>query len=376
MKVKNTLLSVVLLLGAALPLLSGCEEPPRVVEQIRAIKTATATEIASSTERNFSGLVQATDSSSLSFEVGGLVAVVNADIGARVTKDQVLAELDKEAYRLKVKASEAELGSARASQVRAKADYEREENIFKKGAGSQKRLDQARYAFEEARAAVDYAASSLNLERRNLRKTVLTAPYAGTIGKRYVEPHTEVRAGQKIFQIDAEGAMEVLLNIPENTINLIQTGDNAEIRFSSLSGKTAQGRVLHIGTVADEGNSFPVKVTLIAPPEQIQSGMTAEVTFRLETKGTGSGYLIPASAILPGKEPGKSHVFLYDPQSSTVSKREIRVIGIQGNRAIVSQGVTSGDVVAAAGLSFLSDGQNVKLMARKEKANRSDFIIK
>jgi RND family efflux transporter MFP subunit len=374
MKMKRCLALLSIL--AAGWVLAGCAEERKVVEQIRAIKTATATQIASGTERSFTGLVQATDSSVLSFEVGGLVARVNVDIGAGVEKGQVLAELDKESYSLKVKASRAELGRAKASRVRAEADYLREKNIFKEGAGSQKRLDQAKFAFDEAKAAVDYTASSLNLARRDLRKTVMAAPYAGTIGKRFVDPHTEVRSGEKIFEIDAAGTMEVLIGVPENVISRLGMGDDARVRFSSLPGRSVGGTIGHIGTVADAGNSFPVKVTLVDPPGEIYSGMSAEVTFLLEAKGGGSGYLLPASALLPGREPRTAHIFVYDPGSSTVSKRRIGLIGIQDNMAIVSEGIAAGEVVAAAGLSFLSEGQKVKLMAAKESAPPPDYIIK
>ena len=76
--------------------LAGCEPPPpAVVEQVRAIKTITVTEFASGQTRKYSGIVQATDSSSLSFQVGGNVQEVNVNLGDHVEQGQVLATLDK-----------------------------------------------------------------------------------------------------------------------------------------------------------------------------------------------------------------------------------------------------------------------------------------
>ena len=56
------------------------------------------------------------------------------------------------------------------------------------------------------------------------------------------------------------------------------------------------------------------------------------------------------------------NVFLFDPQSSTVKKAEISRRGVQGNQLVVTDGVAPGDVVVVAGVTFLSDGQKVKLM--------------
>ncbi|MCZ6587293.1 MAG: hypothetical protein O7B24_05030 [Alphaproteobacteria bacterium] len=52
--------------------LAGCEEDePEVTERIRAIKTYTVSLHASGRSRKFPGVVEATDTSSLSFEVSG-----------------------------------------------------------------------------------------------------------------------------------------------------------------------------------------------------------------------------------------------------------------------------------------------------------------
>ena len=83
---------------ASLVLAACGEEPPEVAEQIRAIKTITITQLATGQERRYSGIVQATDSSSLSFQVSGNVKSVAVERGERVTKGQVLAALDTKPY--------------------------------------------------------------------------------------------------------------------------------------------------------------------------------------------------------------------------------------------------------------------------------------
>src|SRR5688500_11173516 len=89
------LFQMVLVVGAVMALVS-CREEPKLTEPVRAIKTVTVAGTAGGTARQFSGIVQATDSSCLSFQVGGTVQEIRVAIGDQVTKDQVIAVLDKE----------------------------------------------------------------------------------------------------------------------------------------------------------------------------------------------------------------------------------------------------------------------------------------
>jgi multidrug resistance efflux pump len=100
----------------------------------------------------------------------------------------------------------------------------------------------------------------LDQVKRNLRKTKLLSPYAGTIAWRAVQPNEEVSIGQKVFEINATGEMEVQLAIPETTVDLIHIDDPATVTFPTLPGETAQGRISYIGGAAVKANAFPVKV--------------------------------------------------------------------------------------------------------------------
>jgi multidrug efflux pump subunit AcrA (membrane-fusion protein) len=75
--------------------ITACKKKVEIVEQVRALKTITVSEPASGQVRKFSGIVSATDSSNLSFEVSGKVETVYVDVGNPVRKGQLLAVLDK-----------------------------------------------------------------------------------------------------------------------------------------------------------------------------------------------------------------------------------------------------------------------------------------
>ena len=212
--------------------LTACKEKTEVIEVVRAIKTITVKEQAAEEIRKLSGIVAAVDSSGLSFEVGGQVKLVEVDIGDSVKKDQVLAVLDPEPYQLDADAITAELKKARDNVAKTKAEFERQKRIFEQGAGAQRFVEVSEYNYKAARSAVKFQIARLDQARRNLRKTKLISPYDGTIAWRAVEPNEEVLTGQKIFEINATGKMEVQLAIPETTVDMIHIDDPATITFN------------------------------------------------------------------------------------------------------------------------------------------------
>ena len=361
---KRTLKRMIWLLCILLALMA-CKEKPELIEAVRAIKTITVSEQATEQIRKFSGLVAAVDSSGLSFPVSGQVESVNVDIGDRVQNGQVLAVLDQEPYQLDVDAVESQLVKARANVVNTKSEYERQKRVYEQGAGAKGDLETAEYNYRAAKSAVNYQISRLNLAKRNLRLTTLRSPYEGAIAWRSVEPNEEVKVGQKVFEINAKGTMEVQLAVPETTIDRIHIDDAATITFPTLPGESTKGRISYIGSAAVKTNAFPVKVELIDPNEKVKPGMTAEANLFIRDESPQPGYLVPIQAILPVGDANQGYAFVYDDKTSTVKKTPVRVGGTQHGKAIVSEGLAAGDIIAVAGVSFLADGLKVKLMKQQ-----------
>jgi RND family efflux transporter MFP subunit len=347
--------------------LTACKEKPEIVEVVRSIKTITVKAQATEKIFKFSGKVAAVDSSGLSFEVGGQVASVEVDIGNPVKKGQVLAVLDPEPYQLDLDSVKAELEKARDNVTKTRAEYERQKRIFEEGAGAQRFVEVSEYEYKAARSAVDFQISRLDLAKRNLRKTKLLAPYDGAIAWRAVEPNEEVRAGQKIFEINASGKMQVDLAIPETTIDLINVGDQVAITYPTLSGEADPARISEIGSAALKAGAFPVKVELIDPDEKVKPGMTAEANFVIKDEIRTPGYLVPFQALLPATEPNRGFAFVFDPATSTVKKIPVHARGAEQKKAIVDEGLKEGDIIAVAGVSFLADGMKVKLLEKDRK---------
>ncbi len=342
--------------------LTACQGETEIVEQIRALKTITVSELATGQIRNFSGIVRATDSSNMSFEVSGRVETVHVDIGDHVKKGQVLATLDKEPYLLDVDAAKAEYVAAEAGVVNAKEEYGRQKRVYTQGAGAKSKLDKAKYNLDAAKSQLNFQEAKVNLAKRDLSKTTLTAPYEGYIAWRSVDAHEEVKVGEKVFAIDAKGAMEVRLAVPETTINKIHIGAQATVRFPTIPDHSVQGRISYIGSAAVQSNAFPAKVDLVGQPKNISPGMTAEVALVLKDDSKVAGYKVPIQAFLPTQKVGKGFAFIYDPKTSSVKKTPVQALGAEQNMMIITKGLSAGDIIAIAGVSFLADGMKVKLM--------------
>lgn len=355
---------------ACFALVAGCgsdvpppELPPRAIAWERVSSSP------SGQERVISGIVTAIDFTRLAFEVGGTVETVEVNLGDVVEKDQVLARLDPEPFQLAVSNAEAGLAEAEALRAQALATYERYAEVADTGAISAQELDQSVAMRDSRQSQFDASRSRLNLARRDLRRSVLRAPFRGAISSRQIDPAMEVASGQIAFEMDsAESGLRVEVQMPETLIPSVRQGDEVQVTFPSIAapgpGQRSAAVVAEVGTRAGVGNAFPVRVDLREPPRGLRPGMTAEVSFSLarDELGVGfDGFLIPVAAAYPEQGSGFS-VFVYDPESSTVSKRPIRTGGVRENSIAVLEGLAAGDIIATAGVSFLRDGQQVTLL--------------
>ena len=350
---------------AASFLLTACgEEPAPPPERIRAIKPYYVSEPAGGEMRRYSGSIASSDTSSLSFPVGGTVQTVEVNAGDQVQSGQVLATLDPELFEINVTSARSQLQSAEANYENQRVNLDRQKELFDREWVAKAAYDQALATHESAEGDLNLARSRLNSAQRDLNNATLTAPFDGVIASRDVEPFTEVTAGQRLFEINSEGALEVDISVPDTMISRVSLG--SPVRVDVLNGDACgcDGRITEIGSVAGAANAVTVTAALLNAPPQLLPGMAAEVTVTFNTEGQDAGYLVPLVAIAPGTEPESGYVFKFDPGSGTVTKTFVRGRAGQDNLIALSEGVGPGDIVAAAGVSFLEDGQRVTLMGQ------------
>lgn len=346
-------------------LLTACaEEPPPLAEAVRAVKTVTVTEPASGSIRRFSGVVEAADSSNISFEVSGVVEELKVDVGDRVQAGQALAVLDKATYELNVEAAQASVRRAEAEFREADSHWERLQRIAREdiGATSEQALDQAAASRDSVRQNLSYTTSRLNLAKRDVERTVLYAPFDGIISERHVDAFEQVNRGQRVLSLFMEGAMEAAISIPESEIAQVRLGLHGDIRFPSIPGEVYDSLVTEVSEVAGTANAFPVRLTINSDNERVRPGITVEVTLMLGDESTEQAFLVPLRALASSAGKSGSHVFKFDAKTSTVKRTVVKLSDVRDNDVVVEDGLEAGDVIVVAGVSFLRDGQKVRLM--------------
>lgn len=361
MPTKNTVLIAI----SSLLLFGACDEPAETAkeERIRAIKSYTVSEPAGADIRRYSGTIEASDTSGLAFAVAGTVASVEVNQGDRVTAGQVLASLDTEPFELDVQAATAQLASAQAGYNEKSTELDRQDQLFSKGWVAKAALDQAQAAFDAAKADLSLARSRLGTAQRDLGNTKLTAPFDGLIADRNVEPFEEVSGGSPLFQINSEGALEVTLSVPDTAVSRLAVGVPVQINVSTVANCGCNGVLTEIGSASGTANAVTVKASILDADATIIPGMAAEVSVPLSGGENVRGFLVPITAIAPGDDSADGYLFKYDPGTGAVSKVAVQGGGsISNNLVEVTEGVSAGDIIASAGVSFLRDGQIVKLM--------------
>jgi multidrug efflux system membrane fusion protein len=367
------------MLGPLLTTVVGCtrDTPPPELPP-RAIQWERVSDSFGAERRVISGVVRAIKDTRLAFEVNGTVKTVEVNLGDTVEQGQVLARLDPEPLELAVQDAEAELDRATALLATARSTLSR--FIAAGKAVPEQDVDQARAQKDSKASQYEAAQAHLGLAQRDLRRSVLKAPFSGTISTREVDPAMRVAAGETVFDMDSsESGLRVEVQMPETLIRRVLQGDKAEVSFPVIGNQRLENEdqrfgavVSEVGTRAGAGNAFPVRADLVDPPPGLRPGMTAEVTFSVARQDSSlsgrEGLLIPLAAA--HAEPNDSFsVFVFDAESSTVSKRAIRTSGVADNDIAVFEGLEEGDIIATAGVSFLSDGQRVTLL--EDSLNRS-----
>ena len=363
----RSFLTYLLCLFALMLVFLGCGKEETAPEVVRSIRWTRVAETTTTQVRMISGTTKPVDQTALSFAVGGTVETAPARLGDRVKKGQVLAELDQQPFIYAVREGEAALSEAQANVVERRANYGRILALYESNNASKAELDEARASLDSATSQVKAARAQLGLARRDLRKTVLRAPFNGSISMREIEPFVEVPAGRAVFALDGEeSGFEVSAAVPETVVIRLKVDDEADVVFPSLRNRRVPGVITEIGSRSRTASTFPVTVQLSEQFPELRAGMSVEVAFKFmpeknSGESTAQGIEVPLAAILVGEE--QHFVFVYDEETSTVRKTQVTPGNLRENDVIVEPGnLKPDDIIATAGVQFLTDGQKVNLM--------------
>ncbi len=235
-------------------------------------------------------------------------------------------------------------------------------------------VDNARTDAITANAQLVQAEKNLETAKENLTKAVLKAPFDGIINTLDVDSFSTINAGSPIATIYAADTFEVSFSVNYDTVSQLTVGKRAKVRLADNPSIVLDAVVSELGSRADTVSSFPIVVTVVETDPSIKAGMAVEVSFEFKIP-TGSGFPVPLSASIKDgqierqekvNDPSPMGVFVYDPETSTVKERQVMVAGVRENSLLVVEGLSVGERVASAGVSFLRDGLKVKLLPDSE----------
>jgi RND family efflux transporter MFP subunit len=341
---------------------------------VRGLKTILIENVESATIRRFPSVLQPSSVSTLSFEVAGKLKEVALKVGQKVKKGDVIAEINPTSLELQLDNMQAAIDLAQATSKNAADNLIRQEKLLSKGSVTAVSVDNARTEAITTAAQLVQAEKNYASAKEDLTKAVLVAPYNGIINTLDVDSFATISAGSSIATIYATDAFEVSFSVNFDVISLLTVGKRAKVRLADNPSVVLDAVVSELGSRADTVSSFPVVVTLTETDPSIKAGMAVEISLEFQVPA-GAGFTLPLSAsIKEGQitpkdkltDPSPMGVFVYDPDTSTVKVREVMVAGVRDNSLLIVEGLSAGERVASAGVSFLRDGQKVKLLPDSE----------
>lgn len=345
-------------------LFSACGEEPKPEEKfVRPVKFEEVGYMGGGKIRSFSGTAQTDKVINLSFRNSGIVTQFDIKLGQKVRKGQLLAKLDNVQSRLAYEQAVTQLNSAESQMNTAKLSLNRVRSLYEKGSASLSDFESAKNAFKTAQESYESAKRGVAIQKEQINYGFLYAPENGVISQVLGEIDENVSPGQTIATLNSGKDMEISIGIPESIINSVKVGMEVDVNFVSLGNKNYKAKVTEVAPAVNSNTStYPVKVTIAKPGEEIKSGMAANVSFELGDKNAGGKTLVvPAHAV--GEDSDGRFVFLIQGEggNATVKKQRVTIGNLNGEGFEVKSGLKAGQKIATAGLQTLLDGQAVRL---------------
>ena len=305
------------------------------------------------------GNIAAWQEASVGSESGGLkLTEVRVNVGDSVKRDQVLAVFASESVQADLALARANLAEAQAQAADATANAERARSLQASGALSTQQISQYTTTDLSAKARVQSAQASLQLQELRLKHTQVLSPDSGVISARSATVGAVLGAGTELFRLIRQGRLEWRAEVTATELGRIKSG--TKVQITSASGSTVQGTVRMVApTVDPQTRNALVYVDLGATPanSNIKAGMFARGEFAL---GNSAALTVPQQAVVV--RDGFNYVFSVG-KDNKVAQQKVEAGRRVGEQVEILKGVSADATIAVAGAGFLNDGDTVRLSA-------------
>jgi membrane fusion protein, heavy metal efflux system len=233
-------------------------------------------------------------------------------------------------------------------------DLERANILLQGGVIAKKQVQQAetdlslaRIKYQSAvRARKQYDALQSNV---GFRTNPITAPISGTITAVTASPNQQIDTQRQLFEITNLGSVWVEAQVFEDYLASIRGKRTIEMTSRAAPGMTFTGRYVGLSQQVDPANKTIGVIFEVTNPHAILGvGMNLEI--RLPAGTETSGTVVPASAVIEEQE----HSVVFIEQSPGVyERREVKVGSRQGDRVLISEGLSAGEKVVSTGAQVL-----------------------
>ena len=372
MTIGRWIFAAVIIVLVAMVAMSSLQPRP---EPTTAVQSATVAKTSITRSVSGAGKLEPVHKVNVSSNITGTLLDLKVDIGSKVTKGQVLAQIDTSLYLAQAEQQRAQLRAAEATVIGARANVKyladeevRLRKLLAAGVVSESEMTKAEsskvLALSDLSAAENRAQMSratLDQAQNALSWATVKAPIDGSVLA------VDHRVGERVRGSDfAEDVILVLgsltevdirLEVGEHDVVYIKPGQSAVVEIDAFPGQSLAGTVIDSGRDAivknagteNEVTTFPVWVSLTVPPVRVLSGMSAQVTISTETHDDVLAVPIQAVTVRPadGAEPVGSG-------SGTRSKRKLDKVVF-----VIADGVVHKRVVEV-GLSSETNVEVVK----------------
>ena len=285
-------------------------------------------------------VVEAVKQSTLTAQVSGRVAAVNFDAGDMVKAGAVLIRLSAQELSSAVAGSQAQVAQASANLTNARANYERQKQLFQQKFISQAALDRATSDYRAAEAAALAARAGVGQSTALSSYTTIVAPFSGVVSARLVEVGESVTPGKPLMTGFDPEDMRVIASIPQYKLADVRTAATVAVEIPSLNKWIEATGVTVLPSADTATHTVKVRLNMPANLEGVIPGMFARAHFAM---GKARKLSIPASALVRRSE----ITAVYVVKGDHVSLRQVRLGTPDASGQVeVLAGLNPGEIIA------------------------------
>ena len=297
------------------------------------------------------GSLEADEVVQVTAEVEGAVTAVLFDEGMRVSPRTVLARIDPERYRLEAQRAEAAYRRAQADARRAEADLQRREELSKENLVSTEELNRVRGERDRLAAEASSMQAAWNIALQNMHRSEVRAPAGGVINTKKIDKGQWVKQGDVLATIVDISRLRLRFKVSEG--ESLRAGRNQPITFkvSSLGNARFEGRIYHVGEVADPATRQVEVLAWVTNPGVLKPGFFAEVELASETHK--SAIVVPERAV----QASERGFVTYAVEDGKARARKVEIGVRTGDGGVeILGGLKPGEIVVVEGNDRVADG--------------------